>query len=129
SRREPRMRTLTLGAALLVSTAAVAAGPHIMPLREPTLGNAIANVINTATANPHLNYYGGRILDQVKVYNVNWGTSVNSTVQSRIGDFYSAVVVSPMFDWLTEYNTNITAQGGGAGTNQILKHGSYAGSI
>ncbi|MBI3786436.1 MAG: hypothetical protein HY270_23860, partial [Deltaproteobacteria bacterium] len=78
---------------------------------------------------PHLNYYGGHVLSQVQIYSINWGPNVDATVRVNIGGFYSALTDSPMFDWLTEYNTTIRAQNGGPGTNQIIGRGTYAGAI
>ncbi len=92
---------------LALFTSAAQAG-HIQPWRDP------AAPIPAAAANPHLNYYGGRILDQVKVWSVNWGPSVNATVKNGVPGFYGAITSSAMFDWLTEYDTNISG-----GTNQI----------
>ena len=116
--------------AIVCASAVQAAGPHVMPWRDRSAGSRAIDVVNQAvTGTPHLNYYGGRILDQPKVYSVNWGSGVNSTVQSRIGDFYAAFLTSPLMDWLTEYNTDIKAQGGQQGTNQHLQHGSFGGSI
>ena len=97
---------------------ALLAAPRVQPWHDP------AAPVVTAAANPHLNYYGGRILDHVKVYAVNWGPSVNSTVASGIGDFYGAITSSQMYDWLSEYSTNLSG-----GTNQSLGHGTFAGSF
>jgi MYXO-CTERM domain-containing protein len=78
-----------------------------------------------SVSNPYANlqYFGGRILDRVEVYSVNWGTAVDPTVQSRIGGFYEALTSSAMFDWLAEYSTPAS------GTGQALQRGSFAGSI
>jgi hypothetical protein len=78
---------------------------------------------------PHLNYYGGHVISQVQVYSVFWGPNVNATVRAGIGGFYSTFTGSAMFDWFSEYNTTIVAQNGHAGTNQIIGHGTSAGSV
>ena len=39
---------------------------------------------------------------------------------SKRSRFYQGVLNSPYVDWLTEYNTNITAVGGQPGTNQAI---------
>ncbi len=117
------MRRAIAQAALLAATCATAAnaGGHFMPMRHPG-----SNAQTGATAtNPHLTYYGGPILGNVKVYAVNWGSGVNSTTTSKIGDFYAAITQSGLYDWLAEYST--TGQTGG--TNQTLGHGSFAGSV
>jgi hypothetical protein len=103
---------------LALCASAVQAAPHITPWRDPAAPPA------APAANAHLNYYGGRILDQVKVYSVNWGNGVNEAVASRIGAFYGAITSSAMFDWLAEYDTVLSG-----GTNQRMKHGSFAGNI
>src|SRR5512140_1345006 len=89
-------------ALVLVLLASAAQAGQIQPWRDPLAP------VTTASANPHLNYYGGRILDQVKVYAVNWGPNVNATVQAKIGGFYGAITGSAMFDWLSEYDTNLS---------------------
>ena len=33
---------------------------------------------------PDLKYYGGPVLQNVKVYNVNWGTHINATVTAQM---------------------------------------------
>ncbi|HWE26851.1 MAG TPA: hypothetical protein VHB97_02565, partial [Polyangia bacterium] len=78
----------------------------------------------------HLNYYGGHVLENVVVVEVNWGAGVNATVQSSIGGFYAAVTGSAYFDWLSEYNT-VGLNGfsdGLPGSNQGISHGSFGGS-
>ncbi|HVO29572.1 MAG TPA: hypothetical protein VMV18_02500, partial [bacterium] len=47
------------------------------------------------------------------------GSSVDSTVQSNVGPFFTAVTNSPYFDWLTEYNTS--SQSIGRGTFDSVK--------
>lgn len=85
--------------------------------------------VNKSPLIPHLDYYGGPIISQVQVYAVFWGANVDATVQSNIGGFYSSFTGSAMFDWLTEYDTNITGVNNTPGTNQTLQHGSFAGAI
>jgi hypothetical protein len=77
----------------------------------------------------HLNYYGGKVIQNVVVHEVNWGSGVNATVQSTLGGFYAAVSASAYFDWLAEYNTvglNGTSDGL-AGSNQGISHGTFGG--
>ena len=111
------MRLAFVPLAVLIATAAQA-GAHLMPMQQGRRNTA-------APANAHLNYYGGPILANVKVYAVNWGNSVNSEVKSQIGDFYGAITQSGLYGWLSEYST--TGQSGG--TNQTLGHGTFAGNI
>ena len=76
-----------------------------------------------------LEYYGGPVLANVKVYSVMWGASVDATTQKQIGDFFSNTVNSSYMDWLKEYNTSVTGINGHAGTNQTIGRGSFAGQI
>ncbi len=79
---------------------------------------------------PKLVYYGGPVLQNVKVYNVNWGSHINATVTSQMPLFYADVVASPYFDWLSEYNTvGLNGQDGQPGSNQGIARGSFAGSV
>jgi hypothetical protein len=76
-----------------------------------------------------LKYYGGKVIQNVVVYAVNWGPNVNATVKNNIGGFYSSVTASAYFDWLSEYNTvGATVQGGGTGSNQGIARGIFGGS-
>jgi len=93
---------------------------HVMPLLEGPRTDDLGA--------PHLNYYGGHVISNVRVVVVFWGPNVNSTVRSQIGGFYAAVTNSPYLDWLSEYNTNITAVDGQPGTNQFIGRGSLAGT-
>ena len=95
---------------------------HVMRKFDP-------NALTNTASNTNLLYYGGPVISNVKVIAVNWGSGVNSTVQSQMPAFYSAFTQSPMFDWLSEYNTNITANGGGQGTNQTIGHGTFDQSV
>lgn len=119
------MHRIAALAALLCSSAAVA-GPHVMKWRDPEEPRALRQAVQTASI-PHLNYYGGPVIAQVKVYAVYWGGNVDATTQSKIGGFYDAFTQSGVFGWLSEYDTNLTAQTGQTGTNQHFKHGSFAG--
>jgi hypothetical protein len=80
----------------------------------------------------NMQYYGGHVLSNVKVYAVFWSTSVTSDVQSGVPTFYSALVNSDYLDWLTEYSTNLTAEAGThagqAGSEQVIGRGTFAGS-
>ena len=85
--------------------------PHGPPIAAKTGGAAPAPASAGGGPAPqpeatcHLNYYGGKVLQNVVVEEVNWGTGVNATVQSTLGGFYAAVTASAYFDWLSEYNT------------------------
>jgi hypothetical protein len=103
-------------------------GVHPLPWRDPEA----AAPINTAGA--HLTYYGGRVVSNVRVVQVIYGSGsylpqVTSTASPSMATFYGGVASSPYFDWLTEYNTNITAQNGQPGTNQAIGRGSFVGQF
>jgi MYXO-CTERM domain-containing protein len=79
---------------------------------------------------PDLQYYGGPVLQNPKVYSVNWGTDINSTVTGQMPLFYADVLASPYFDWLSEYGTvDVLTPGGQQGTNQGIGRGSFMGSV
>ena len=68
---------------------------------------------------PHLNYYGGRVLSNVKVDVVVWGSwSYGTTVPLNGGrsitSFFRGITASRYVDWLNEYDTR--AQHIGRGT-------------
>ena len=96
--------------------------PHVLPLRSGAQAAA-------APAGAHLDYYGGHVIPNVRVIAVYWGSLVSSSTTSRIPGFYRSVTQSPYFDWLSEYDTTITARGGQAGTNQHIGRGSFGGAF
>lgn len=74
---------------------------------------------------PHLAYYGGQILDHVKVVGVYWDLNryfADDTdgVRAYADGFYAAFLASSLFDWLSEYGTT---------SQPSLGHGSYAGGV
>ncbi len=46
-----------------------------------------------------------------------------------MASFYNALTASNYYDWLTEYNTNITSVEGKQGTNQIIGKASFVSSV
>ena len=67
----------------------------------PTSPQAVAPVPRPKLVNPG----GGPVISNVKVVAVLWGTKVDATVSSKIGDFYSRITNSAYLDWLKEYKT------------------------
>ena len=110
-----------------VFSANVFAAPHgmILTKQQRFLSQILRDRTDTAAAK--VVYYGGPVLANVKVYSVFWGKSVDSSVTSQIGSFFSATVNSTYLDWMKEYDTNIKAVDGRQGTNQHVGRGSYAG--
>ena len=91
-------------------------GAHIMPVQRPGAPRS------TAPAATKLLYYGGHVLANVKVVPVYWGTGT-SAVPADMHGFYAAVTNSSHMDWLSEYDTNVTAVDGSAGTGQHIGRG------
>ncbi len=103
------------------------AAPHgIVPTKQQRFLNQILRD-RSDTGGTKVMYYGGPVIANVKVYTVFWGKSVDPTVTSKIGSFFSAVTNSTYLDWMKEYDTNIKAVDGRQGTNQHIGRGSYAG--
>ncbi|HEY6911505.1 MAG TPA: hypothetical protein VI356_19150, partial [Myxococcales bacterium] len=82
-----------------------------------------------APAGAHLTYHGGRVISNVQVVQVLYGTGtfipqVAGTVSPNMGTFYSGVGASAYFDWLTEYNTTVAG-----GTNQSIGRGAFVSRV
>ena len=83
----------------------------------------------SAPAGSHLNYYGGPVISNVEVIVVFWGTGVDVSVQSGIGQYYSDLSGSSYIDLLSEYDTvGVTPVGGGTPTGQSIGHGTFLGA-
>ncbi|HEV8042826.1 MAG TPA: hypothetical protein VGP62_28370, partial [Bryobacteraceae bacterium] len=110
-------------------------GPNALPRRQ--LGPASA----AAPAGAHLTYYGGRVVSNMQVIQVLWGTGsagsgngqfltqVRNTTTPSMATFYQQVLNSAYVDWLTEYNTDIIDFGGSEGTNQSIGHGVFVEQV
>ena len=61
---------------------------------------------------PQLKYYGGPMLDNVKIQLVYWNSAV--AYQDQLPGFFSSITQSPYFDWLTEYNSPSVTLGRGS---------------
>jgi len=111
-------------------------GPNDLPGRPE-------GPVDFATSPPgaHLTYYGGRVVSNMKVVQVLWGTGgagtgdgeflagVVNTSTPSIATFYQQVLNSAYVDWLTEYNTDILDFGGNPGTNQSIGRGTFAEQV
>jgi hypothetical protein len=80
-------------------------------------------------ANAELLYYGGDVISNVEVIVVFWGSAVRADTVAQMPGFFQAVTNSSYLDFLNEYNTTLQAQGGVAGTNQLIGRGTYATSV
>ncbi len=104
----------------------------VQPMRAPRAEQSqMVGTISKAAApaNALLNYYGGHVISNVHVIPVLWGSNVPSAVASGVGPFYTAITDSTYFDWLAEYNTDITAFGGETGTGQHIGRGTAEAPI
>jgi hypothetical protein len=68
-------------------------------------------------AGAKLQYFGGPVIANAKVYAVYWGSNVQ--FQDHINQFYPAILNSPYMDWLKEYNT----------PTQQIGRGSFGGAV
>lgn len=102
------------------------------PHRDETPAVPSQKTAPTVPAKPapaaHLNYYGGRVIANVKVHAVFWGSGVDPAVKSAMPGFYAALVSSPFMDMLAEYDTNIPALDGTPGTRQHIGRGTFGTS-
>ena len=121
-----------MGALNVAALLAAALPMHIVPLQAPPISRAPISANGTpptCTGTCNLQYWGGHVISNVKVYAIFWGSGVDAATQSGIGDFYTALTNSEWVDWQNEYRTDITAVGGGAGTGQLIGRGTFAGAI
>ena len=127
------IRSLWFAAALCGSSAASAAAIRSsQPVRSPSQEapiNAASSPTCALGTTCHLQYYGGKVIPNVKVYQVNW----TAGGQLDMSGFFDAVTNSGYLDWLDEYDTNIAVVAGSAlgaqGTNQLVGRGVSAGSF
>jgi hypothetical protein len=101
---------------------------HVMPYGaqpQPQLINAAAQT---------LTYYGGRVVSNLRVVEVLWGSgnylpNVANSSSPSIATFYQGVLNSSHVDWLDgDYNTvNPNPSSGSTRTNQHIGRGSFAG--
>ena len=71
---------------------------------------------------PHLTYYGGPVIPNVKVVAVFWGDKVDAATKKDIPTFYGDVVQSSLFDWLSEYSTPTQKIGRGSFVSAVTIH-------
>ena len=99
---------------------------HVMPTPEY---KALTGRDGEAAAAGKMNYYGGSVFGNVKLLTVIWGGTVNPTTVAGIPDFSTALVNSTYVDQMSQYHTFRKAVGGGKGTKQLIKRGSYLGQV
>lgn len=86
---------------------------HAMPYRDPNAAHPY-----TAPAGAHLTYYGGKVIQNVKVVQVLYGsgTYISQLTGTQMGSFYQQSAGGGVWDWLSEYNTSSPAQAIGRGS-------------
>ncbi len=74
-------------------------------------------------------YYGGPVVSDVQVVQVDWGTGIDAAIDGPLGAFFTSVLDSPYLDWLVEYDTSgQTGYADGlAGSNQTISRGTFGG--
>ncbi|HEX3765718.1 MAG TPA: kelch repeat-containing protein [Kofleriaceae bacterium] len=85
----------------------------------------------SAPPGAHLQYFGGRVVSNIQVVQVIYGSGsflpeVLSTGTPSIASFYQGVLNSPYVDWLTEYNTVGQPP---PTSNQVLGRGSFSQQV
>jgi MYXO-CTERM domain-containing protein len=97
---------------------------------QPRRGAAGGDTGNSCGgAAPKLLYYGGPVIQDPHVVNVNWSSLVSADVQAKLPTFYTDVFQSGYLDWLSEYETvGLRGQDGAPGSNQAIVRGSLVGS-
>ena len=118
--KRPMSRLLAAAGLNLALAAAASAAPH---------GIFRPNGAGPAAGSGNLQYYGGPVISNAKVYAVFWGDSVPSETKSKIGPFFANILDSTYMDWLSEYDTNLNAVDGRPGTRQHIGRGSYVGAV
>ena len=95
---------------------------HQMPFRDSdSHDGATAEAARVAPAGAHLDYHGGKVIQNVNITKVLYGTGtyipeLTATTGVNMVTAYNQMVTSGVFDWLTEYNTTSPVQTIGRGT-------------
>jgi uncharacterized membrane protein YgcG len=115
--------------AVLFAAAPAAAGslpPYAMPLQAVAPRPHLPE-----TPDNRLVYHGGRVISNVKIYQVNWGPNVWSQMTSQGPAFFAAVTNSQYLDWLgSQYDTagRVSSIDGQTTSNQHIGRGSFGTS-
>jgi hypothetical protein len=132
-----KIALFALGAAACADPAAdeTASDPAAQELGANTPGANDASKSDPAPDD--VAYFGGRVIQNAKVYAVWWGPADGvytelSQADGGIADFFSGILNSRYIDSLSRFNTDIAVQAGSkkgaAGTHQHIGRGNYAGS-
>jgi serine protease len=110
---------------------------HAMPFRSQSDGGRGPIELPSAPAGAHLTYYGGKVIQNVNVTQVLYGSGtyipqLTATSGTTMASFYNQATTSGVWDWLSEYNTSSPAQSIGRGSfntvKQITPSSSHNGS-
>src|SRR5438105_3421020 len=109
--------------------------PPVSQGHLPAGATAFGTIAKSAVASNSpglLHYFGGPVVSNINVYQVDWNHTVSPQVRDGMPGFYSAVTSSELFDWLDgEYATTLDANDGShkgqAGTNQHIQRGRFGG--
>jgi hypothetical protein len=100
---------------------------HLFPMHPPEI-EALRETRNAASK-PHLTYYGGPVLGNVKVQIVYWSDASKVFGQGQLEQYYSDITNSAYFDWLNEYNTPTQQVGRGSFIGSATATGAKIGSV
>ena len=116
------------GALICASSVASASDrtPHVFRLEQGELPRAPLKPFGPMDK---LQYYGGRVISNVKVVAVAWGSGVDPTYITKLGGFYTTITKSRFMDWQSEYDTlgKMGLVDNLLGSEQHIGRGSYVG--
>ncbi|HUJ28073.1 MAG TPA: Ig-like domain-containing protein [Myxococcales bacterium] len=127
------MRTSALTLVLIAACSSSPALPHV-----DGPGKTHSPAAAATAAGRTLEYFGGPVVPNAKVYAVWWGGAgaidpAVTAAHGGIADFFAGVLDSNFIDWLDEYDTDVNAMAGShsgqPGTNQFIGRGNFAGAF
>src|SRR5437763_1974111 len=76
-----------------------------------TEDNELFGMGKAPASTPHLTYRGGPLIQKTQVFTIFWGnnwaqTPAYKTLATKLNSFFTAILVSPLIDQLSEYNTS-----------------------
>ena len=85
--------------------------PNSKNWKQSAGGSPSAQSVQAASTTAHLKYYGGPVIQNVKVVPIWYGSNVAyATGTSNLQNFYRGITNSAYMDWLSEYKTTSPAQ-------------------
>ncbi len=104
----------------------------IRPPEGTPLPTAPTSPTSPTAPGARLVYHGGKVISNVKVYQVLWGPNVWTKTVTDMAAFYTAVTNSEYFDWLgSQYDTvgRKSVLDGHTTSNQNIGRGTFGGTI